>query len=1239
VTALNYTIDFDKKYATQDWLGTRYNPEATEFRLWAPTAQKVELIIYRGGDKCIYPMQVINEYGVYSTKISGDFLRAEYVFLICHADGTEVSTVDPYAKAVTVNGERGVVADPRPTDVPWPQALVGGSLVGMAAPSPSVSADKAVSSVPVTIPVIYELHVRDFSIAENSGMENKGKFLALIEKGCRAAGGVDQITGLDYLKSLGVTHIQLMPIADFSSESVDESNIKAKYNWGYDPQNYNAIEGSYVADLSDPLSRIRELQTVIDILHENGLGVIMDVVYNHVYKPADHPFEQTVPGYYFRLNQDGSFHAGTGVGNETASERWMMRKYMIDSITYWVRTFKLDGLRFDLMGTHDYGTMNEILLAVRAINPHIIVLGEGWNMPMALPEDLRATQRNASKMPGIAFFNDNIRQLIKGGSDDASSGFVSGVFGVEVQLLNNIRGGQNIAEPYVSTGQVIQYVAAHDNLTLWDKLSKSRPGESEDTRCKRQNLANAIVLLAFGTAFIHAGQEFCRTKGGDCNSYKSSDAVNQFDWERVAKFSNVGLYLRELIKIRRSIGEFALTDFKKINHVFKTIVAKNGLIGYKILLNAGCEQGEFSALYVFHNGREEAAEVFLAEGMYKVLVRDQKASVDGLADLAVGGGAVKIEPLSSLVLLKLCRDDDADGEGADKLPWFAKAVGYEIFPYSFYDSNSDGYGDLNGVRAKLPYLQELGINLLWLTPIYDSPLVDSGYDIRCHDKIAEKLGTMEDFKHLLIEAHQHGIRVIVDLVLNHTSDEHIWFKEAIKSKDNPYHNYYYFFDPVYKDGKRYPPCNWKGFFSESAFTYVPGLDQYYLHIFDKKMPDLNYTNPAVLRDMAAMAQRYIDMGVDGFRLDAISHLSKDLSFSDSVGEADEHGLVYDPSRFSNRPKLFDYLKKFKELVFAPNQIFTIGEVGGGCSPEDALKYADRDDGCINMVFNFDTCWENGAFWSIDKTDAEIKPNVVNLKRLFRRWYEACHDRAWMPVYWLNHDHPRVVSQYGNVDRRFESATMLATVLLFLYGTPFIYQGEELGLSNVTYDSLADFTDVGDVNFLRSEGNKYGENELIRFLRRKTRLSARAPIPWSKKMIEDWKKHAPLPVYKPNSRDFAFNEADQEAAAVSILKYFKAAIGVRRAHTKLIISGMTEWPAFEDERIFAVRHQLDSEDLLMVANFTGEEAYFEPVPDINFSEYDILLNNCLRDEAAGRGIKFCDGKLNLPPYAAYVFYKE
>ncbi|MCT1796019.1 type I pullulanase [Helcococcus kunzii] len=622
IAGLFDTPEFEKKYAYDGELGAIYSKLGTEFKIWAPTANKVDLVIfddlYEEGFKT-YPMES-NEKGVYNYKLPGDQLGKAYMFDV-HFDDVTNRVVDPYAKSVTINGQRGVVVNPKPSDV--------SRLTGKDA----------------TNPIIYELHIRDLSIAENSGIKNKGKFLGLTELGTKSPSG--QITGLDYIKSLGVTHIQLIPIYDYSKYSVDETKLDTpQFNWGYDPVNYNSIEGSYSTDPANPFNRIEELQKTIDTIHQNGMGVIMDVVYNHVAGVDQHSFDYIVPGYYFRQDAKGNFLGGTGVGNETASERKMMQKFIIDSITYLAETYKFDGFRFDLMGTHDVETMNLVYRELVKINPNIFILGEGWNMGMGIPEDIRATQKNAYKMPeGIAHFSDNFRDGVKGSVfNGAEPGFVNGQQNQEDYILQNIKGGKGL-QGYTSARQVIQYVEAHDNLTLWDKLLETNPNDSDETRLKMHKMATSMVLLSQGTPFIHTGQEFARTKGGDHNSYKSPDSVNQIDWDRALKFADNVEYFRELVKIRKLYPVFDLKSYDEIDAVYKEIATEKQLVAYKLDYNK-------DEIYIGYNAARNAQKFAAENGKYKVLVRDQVAKSEGIEEVEIKNGEIEIAPLSTILIVK-----------------------------------------------------------------------------------------------------------------------------------------------------------------------------------------------------------------------------------------------------------------------------------------------------------------------------------------------------------------------------------------------------------------------------------------------------------------------------------------------------------------------------------------------------------------------------------------------------------
>ena len=602
--------DFDNYFSYDGELGALYEKEGTLLRVWTPTAKSVEVWIYaddsfKGPSTKIEMVQ--KPKGIFEAYLPGDQHGTIYVYKILFLNNRESISVDPYARATTVNGMKSVIADLNRTNPDgWGERLPAFGLPEEA--------------------IIYELHIRDFSISETSGIVNKGKFLGLTEKNTQNASG--RKTGLDYLIDLGITHIQILPMFDYAT--VDEANLtEPQYNWGYDPLNYNVPEGSYSTDPFDPFNRIFELKQMIRTLHDNGLRVIMDVVYNHVYDPKDQALERTVPGYFYRYNADGSLANGTGVGNDTASERHMMRKYIIDSVKYWAKEYHLDGFRFDLMGIHDSVTMNAIREALDKIDPSIIIIGEGWEMSTPLPEDLKASQRNAQAMPRIAHFNDSIRIALKGSDfgDEKDRGFISGKNYLEDLLLRNIKGGMHLSShsSYVDPEQVIQYVEAHDNLTLYDKLLRSNPDDSEEVRIKRHTLATSIVLLSQGVPFIHGGQEFLRTKAGVANSYQSPDEINQFEWERVTTFQESVAYVKGLIALRKSEYLFRLHTHEEIDAHFTMLSENFNIVAFSLT------NSEKKYIVIFNGNRSDV--IFrIQKGKYAILVEDNQVFLESMPE-------------------------------------------------------------------------------------------------------------------------------------------------------------------------------------------------------------------------------------------------------------------------------------------------------------------------------------------------------------------------------------------------------------------------------------------------------------------------------------------------------------------------------------------------------------------------------------------------------------------------------
>ena len=628
--------DFDNYFSYDGELGALYEKEGTLLRVWTPTAKSVEVWIYaddsfKGPSTKIEMVQ--KPKGIFEAYLPGDQHGTIYVYKILFLNNRESISVDPYARATTVNGMKSVIADLNRTNPDgWGERLPAFGLPEEA--------------------IIYELHIRDFSISETSGIVNKGKFLGLTENNTQNASG--RKTGLDYLIDLGITHIQILPMFDYAT--VDEANLtEPQYNWGYDPLNYNVPEGSYSTDPFDPFNRIFELKQMIRTLHENGLRVIMDVVYNHVYDPKDQALERTVPGYFYRYNADGSLANGTGVGNDTASERHMMRKYIIDSVKYWAKEYHLDGFRFDLMGIHDSVTMNAIREALDKIDPSIIIIGEGWEMSTPLPEDLKASQRNAQAMPRIAHFNDSIRIALKGSDfgDEKDRGFISGKNYLEDLLLRNIKGAMHLSShsSYVDPEQVIQYVEAHDNLTLYDKLLRSNPDDSEEVRIKRHTLATSIVLLSQGVPFIHGGQEFLRTKAGVANSYQSPDEINQFEWERVTTFQESVAYVKGLIALRKSEYLFRLHTHEEIDAHFTMLSENFNIVAFSLT------NSEKKYIVIFNGNRSDV--IFrIQKGKYAILVEDNQVFLESMPE-AVLMEKILVKAHTTSVL---CADNQYEGD-------------------------------------------------------------------------------------------------------------------------------------------------------------------------------------------------------------------------------------------------------------------------------------------------------------------------------------------------------------------------------------------------------------------------------------------------------------------------------------------------------------------------------------------------------------------------------------------------
>jgi len=543
-------------------LGITFYKNEILFKVWAPSASEVKLKLTNPINFEVHEFPLKREdRGVWSLTLNRCFEEFHYTYLVC-VNLVWHELVDPYAKAVSVNGEHGVIIDLNKTKI------------------------EKINVDPIKQPtdaIIYEIHIRDFTIHPKSGVEYKGKYLGLSEQNTRTKNGYT--TCLAYLKDLGITHVELLPFNDFAG--VDEEKPEASYNWGYNPLHYNAPEGSYATDPHDPYSRIIELKQMIQAFHSCGLKVIMDVVYNHVYIRETSNFEKLVPGYFFRHDQYGIPSNGTGVGNDIASERKMVRKFILDSVQFWLDEYDVDGFRVDLMGILDVETMNQVREETMKRKKDAIILGEGWDLQTPLSYNQKATIANAVKMPGISFFNDHFRDTVKGSTFDLhEKGFALGnthkISGMMESVTGSIPFNHHLRGLFQQPIQSINYVESHDNHTFWDKMNVSLDDESKEKRRMRQRLATAIVLLSQGIPFLHSGQEFYRTKKGEGNSYNLPDHINQIDWSARELFAEDIEYVRQLINLRKLHGAFRFSQADLVKKHCLFWEPHEGIIAYEI---------------------------------------------------------------------------------------------------------------------------------------------------------------------------------------------------------------------------------------------------------------------------------------------------------------------------------------------------------------------------------------------------------------------------------------------------------------------------------------------------------------------------------------------------------------------------------------------------------------------------------------------------------------------------------
>ncbi|MDD6461175.1 MAG: type I pullulanase, partial [Bifidobacteriaceae bacterium] len=669
-------FDTENAYDGND-LGATNADNKTTFKVWAPTAQTVSLVTYANATSAdaavdkVTPM-TLGDKGVWSVTIDNTADALAYQYRVVLPDGTTNDTADPYATAAVVNGDRSVVLSDAAMNAKTVNAVSGGR----------VSQGNA---------IVAETHIRDFTKSATSGVSeaNRGKYLGMIESGTTNAAG--ESTGLDYLKGLGITDVQLQPFFDYASVDETKALDDSNYNWGYDPENYNVPEGSYSSDATNPSARVDEAKEMISGLHDAGLGVIMDVVYNHVADASASSFNKTVPGYYFRYDSNGNLTNKSGCGNDTASERAMMRKYIVNSVTYWAKEYGVDGFRFDLMGLMDTETMKEVREALDKIDPNIIVLGEGWDMAgdSVSSSTTMTTQPNAYQVDDpdgtgstISFFNDSIRDGLKGSVfSDTDTGYVSGKADQEKLIAHNMLGcpydtsdgattcwNGSAQDHYANASQVVQYAEIHDNMTLYDKLRTSNSSDSDATTVARAELADSAVFLSQGIAEIQLGQEFLRTKGGNGNSYNAGDTVNAIDWNRQTTYADSVAYVRGLAMLRRAVKAFQYSSYADIQAHSKVLQTSNGIVAFQISDDSG------TYVVILNANSTETKVSGLKAGKYRTILANGKVN------------AASTEDFEKLPTFEIAADADSADTASDTADSKASAVATGLLGASVTDS-------------------------------------------------------------------------------------------------------------------------------------------------------------------------------------------------------------------------------------------------------------------------------------------------------------------------------------------------------------------------------------------------------------------------------------------------------------------------------------------------------------------------------------------------------------------------
>lgn len=553
--------------------------------------------------------------------------------------------------------------------------------------------------------------------------------------------------------------------------------------------------------------------------------------------------------------------------------------------------------------------------------------------------------------------------------------------------------------------------------------------------------------------------------------------------------------------------------------------------------------------------------------------------------------------------------------------WWKESVVYQIYPRSFCDSNGDGIGDLNGITSRLDYLKELGIDVIWLSPVYQSPNDDNGYDISDYRAIMKEFGSMEDYDRMLSEAHKRGIKIMMDLVVNHTSDEHAWFVESRKDKDNPYRDYYIWREG--KDGKE--PNNWGSCFGGPAWEYDAATDMYYLHLFSKKQPDLNWENEKVRDEVFDMMTWWCEKGIDGFRMDVISMISKVSGLPD--GEAGKSGYGNFGPFVQNGPRVHEFLQEMNKKVLSRYDLITVGECSG-VTVEEAKKYAASDGRELSMVFQFEHMDLDGGE-SFKWNDRKIK--LSELKQVLSKWQTQLEGKAWNSLYWCNHDQPRMLSRLGNDSGRYReaSAKMLATCLHMMQGTPYIYQGEELGMTNYPFQSLDEFRDIESINAYHelTEKGIVEKEDMFRYISYKGRDNARTPVQWDDSQNAGFTTGTPWIPVNPNYTEV--NAKEQLGRRDSVFHYYKELIRLRKEH-EIIVYGQYELLNPENEEVYAYRRKLNGQELLVICNFSENDIAYELPESENkkADEAQVLITNC--------GRTGLEKQMLLKPYEASVF---